>query len=599
MSGPFVAAGGVSTVSTGSCSTVGCATPAVDTGAVVLDGRAEGAALAPVIGASTGNALAAIGGSLATGPEVTLAVGALSRPSMKPAPTRTAAMPTRRPVARCGAGGRRDSIARGAGGGGDGSIARTIDAGCGGGGEGARCTGRSPDLSGVARATVSSGSTDSSSPDLSGVARATVSSGSGSTDSRCCSSDGVASDGTGAGASISGGTSGTAAATSDASAEVSDASATATEASGPRGKDDPVSSGAFADASRSATGDGNVAGEAAGDGGGITAWRGAGTGTADSCLTATLDVSGSGMAATLGARGARDAETEDGTLPATARGRGARTGRAGRVDGRSGGGSFEEGRAPAGAGANGATDRRAADGSGGGTDREFAAAGASDGSTGGDGFAAALADGGVDGFTVGRVEGLGEANEPDTGSDGEDGTGLGGADEAPWGRGGWDAADPGVGAFSESGPGSEAPAGPERDVDIGTPFLGGEFTPLARMEVSHDLESQTSAGRTNVVRVSAPIPDSSHDSRWSFDRPLRARQRRARELPRLLLRPAIGEGHRGAPGAGAQARLTLRARRGDLPSTSICGDSGDCAPASVRGDVGTGPLSERRGNAGA
>jgi hypothetical protein len=47
-----------------------------------------------------------------------------------------------------------------------------------------------------------------------------------------------------------------------------------------------------------------------------------------------------------------------------------------------------------------------------------------------------------------------------------------------------------------------------------------EFTPLARMEVSHDLESRTSAGRTNVVRASAPIPDSSHGSRWSFDRPL-------------------------------------------------------------------------------
>jgi hypothetical protein len=52
---------------------------------------------------------------------------------------------------------------------------------------------------------------------------------------------------------------------------------------------------------------------------------------------------------------------------------------------------------------------------------------------------------------------------------------LGGADEAPWARGGWDAADPDAGAFSESGPGSEAPAGPERDVDIGTPFLGGEL----------------------------------------------------------------------------------------------------------------------------
>jgi hypothetical protein len=49
---------------------------------------------------------------------------------------------------------------------------------------------------------------------------------------------------------------------------------------------------------------------------------------------------------------------------------------------------------------------------------------------------------------------------------------LGGADDALPGRGGWDTADPDAGAFSESGPGSEAPAGPERDVDIGTPFLG-------------------------------------------------------------------------------------------------------------------------------
>jgi hypothetical protein len=50
---------------------------------------------------------------------------------------------------------------------------------------------------------------------------------------------------------------------------------------------------------------------------------------------------------------------------------------------------------------------------------------------------------------------------------------LGGADEALRGRGGSDTAEPDAGAFSEGGPGSEAPAGPERDVDIGTPFLGG------------------------------------------------------------------------------------------------------------------------------
>jgi hypothetical protein len=72
---------------------------------------------------------------------------------------------------------------------------------------------------------------------------------------------------------------------------------------------------------------------------------------------------------------------------------------------------------------------------------------------------------------------------------------LGGADEGLRVRGGWDTADPDAGAFSESGPGSEAPAGPERDVDIGTPFLGGGANSRrARMKVSHDLESRTSAG---------------------------------------------------------------------------------------------------------
>lgn len=135
--GPFVEAGAVPTVSTGSCGALGGATPAVDAGAVVSMG-AGGAALPPLSGASTGDALAAIGGSAATGGEVTLGVGAVIRPRMKPAPTRTAAMPTRRPLARCRAEGRHDSIARtaDASGGSDGSIARTVDAGCGGGGGG-------------------------------------------------------------------------------------------------------------------------------------------------------------------------------------------------------------------------------------------------------------------------------------------------------------------------------------------------------------------------------------------------------------------------------------------------------------------------------
>jgi hypothetical protein len=353
MPGPFGEAGGIPTVSTGSCGTLEGATPAVDTGAAVPMG-AGGAALTALTGASTGDALAAIGGSAATGGEVTLGVGAVSRPRMKPAPSRTAAMPTRRPVAPCGAEGRDDSIARiaDAGGGGDGSIAGTVDAGCGGGGgEGACCTGRSPDLSGVARPRASSGI--------------------GSPDSRCCSSEGVASEGAGAGVATSEAeVSGTAAGASGATAEVSGA-ATASEASGPGPKDEPVSSGGGADAAASATGGGNVAGRAAGNGGGIAAWRGAGMEAADSCMAAILAVSGSGIAAILGARGARDFETEDdGALAATARGRGARTGSSGRFDGRSGGGSFEEGRAPAGAGVDGATDRRAADGSGGGTDRD-------------------------------------------------------------------------------------------------------------------------------------------------------------------------------------------------------------------------------------
>jgi hypothetical protein len=71
------------------------------------------------------------------------------------------------------------------------------------------------------------------------------------------------------------------------------------------------------------------------------------------------------------------------------------------------------------------------------------------------------------------------------------------------------------------GPSAKAGPGAERRRDRNGTSTSGpppgrrcQFTPLARMEVSHDLESRTSAGRTNVVRASAPIPDSSHGSRW-------------------------------------------------------------------------------------
>jgi hypothetical protein len=91
---------------------------------------------------------------------------------------------------------------------------------------------------------------------------------------------------------------------------------------------------------------------------------------------------------------------------------------------------------------------------------------------------------------------------------------LGGADEPLRVRGGCDTADPDAGAFSESGPGGEAPAGPERDVDIGTPFLGGG----ANSRRLHERKHRTISGlglaldERTWVRASAPIPDSSHGS---------------------------------------------------------------------------------------
>ena len=92
---------------------------------------------------------------------------------------------------------------------------------------------------------------------------------------------------------------------------------------------------------------------------------------------------------------------------------------------------------------------------------------------------------------------------------------LGGADEALRGRGGWDTADPDAGAFSESGPGSEASVGPERDVDIGAPLLGGG----ANSRRSHQWRYRTvsslglapnermSSGRAHQYPIRPTIPD--------------------------------------------------------------------------------------------
>ncbi|HLK41188.1 MAG TPA: hypothetical protein VKU41_30765 [Polyangiaceae bacterium] len=86
----------------------------------------------------------------------------------------------------------------------------------------------------------------------------------------------------------------------------------------------------------------------------------------------------------------------------------------------------------------GATDRRASGGSGGGTDRDV---------TSGFGGAGAI--------------------EPGRGT--TDGVARGGAG-ALVGRGGCARADPDEGAWGGTELPSELPAGPERDVDIGTPY---------------------------------------------------------------------------------------------------------------------------------
>jgi hypothetical protein len=91
---------------------------------------------------------------------------------------------------------------------------------------------------------------------------------------------------------------------------------------------------------------------------------------------------------------------------------------------------------------------------------------------------------------------------------------LGGADEALRGRGGWDTADPDAGAFSESGPGSEAP-GPERDVDIGTPFLGGGANSRRSYEWKYRtmsspglaLDERMASGRAHQYPIRPTVPD--------------------------------------------------------------------------------------------
>ena len=91
----------------------------------------------------------------------------------------------------------------------------------------------------------------------------------------------------------------------------------------------------------------------------------------------------------------------------------------------------------------------------------------------------------------------------------------GGADEPLRVRGGWDAADPDAGAFSENGPGSEAPAGPERDVDIGIPLLGGgansrrlherKYRTISSLGLA--LDERMWSGRAHQYPIHPTVPD--------------------------------------------------------------------------------------------
>ena len=88
-----VGAGGIPTASTGAFGTLEGTAAAVGIGAVVSMGAGCGLGIAFTV-ASRDAALAAIGTSPAMGSEVTVGVGAVSRPSMKAAPTRNATTPT-------------------------------------------------------------------------------------------------------------------------------------------------------------------------------------------------------------------------------------------------------------------------------------------------------------------------------------------------------------------------------------------------------------------------------------------------------------------------------------------------------------------------
>jgi hypothetical protein len=101
----------------------------------------------------------------------------------------------------------------------------------------------------------------------------------------------------------------------------------------------------------------------------------------------------------------------------------------------------------------------------------------------------------------------------------------GGADEALRGRGGSDTAEPD--ASSESGPGSEAPAGPERDVDIGTPFLGGaansrrsdewRYRTISSLGVA--LDERMSSGRAHQYPIRPTLPDGHSTDHCTLDPP--------------------------------------------------------------------------------
>lgn len=158
-----------------------------------------------------------------------------------------------------------------------------------------------------------------------------------------------------------------------------------------------------------------------------------------------------------GANGARDAEMGGGALDATARGKGARPGG---LEGMTGsGGGAGTARSPLiGTGVGGATDRRAADGSGGGTECDGRVAAIAGGTVLGDG-----------GFGAAGGRGATVLTAPVFGRGTEDAVARGDAAGALGGLGACEGTDPDSLALGGAGLSSEAPAGPERDVDIVTP----------------------------------------------------------------------------------------------------------------------------------